>query len=79
MSKCFGGSLWREGSLRAVGVGGSLDTVFGGSLWRGGSLRPVCVGGLRHNCSVLAVRFDEKASLRAVFVGTSLDLSLIHI
>ena len=28
MSQCFGGSLWRGGSLRAVHVGGSDVTVF---------------------------------------------------
>ena len=40
-----GGSLWRESSIRAVCVGGRLDSVSGRSLWREGNLRALCVGG----------------------------------
>ena len=46
ISQGFRGSLWREGSLRAVCVGGSLDPFFWWLAWtRKQTSRAVCVGG----------------------------------
>ena len=68
-TQCFGGSLWREGSLRDVRVGISLDTV----LWLLSSARRqytgrVCWWELR--LSVVVDRFSKKAvSGPCVLVG----------
>ena len=62
MSQCFGGSLWREGSLRAVCVGGSLDSVLVARFGDKAVYGP-CVGG-----SLVAV-FWWLALARKQFTG----------
>ena len=61
MSRCFSGSLWREGSLLAMCVGQSLDSDLVARFGEKAAYRPyVCWW--EPSPSLLVARFGEKAS-----------------